>query len=42
MRVEDIEKVAKEKEIILLQKIIEKKKKLSKYTGYYEKLLLKA
>jgi len=32
MKVEDIEKVAREKEIFLLQKIITQNKKLSKYT----------
>ena len=41
MKVEDIEKVAREKEIFLLQKIITQNKKLSKYTEYYGELLTK-
>lgn len=39
MKVEDIEKVAREKEISVLQKIVCENKKLSKYTEYYGNLL---
>ena len=41
MKVQDIEKVAKEKEISLLQKIVADNKKLAKYTEYYSDLLAK-
>lgn len=41
MKVEDIEKVARQKEISVLQKIIAQNKKLAKYTEYYGDLLSK-